>query len=111
MRVATCESELGGANPPELFSAPASGPPMAPAMTTNTSVAIRVRRGRALRVCASERSMRPIVWALWRVHNRPGDVSLGPGYSRGCTPVGRIRRPAFREKHRFAPEVWHEMHV
>ena len=35
MPVATCESELGGANPPELFSAPASGPPMAPAMTTN----------------------------------------------------------------------------
>ena len=50
MLVATCESELGGAKPPEPFSDPASGPPMAPAMTTNTSVAIRVRRGCAARV-------------------------------------------------------------
>ena len=50
MLVATCESESGGANPPELFSAPASGPPMAPAMTTNANVAMRARRGCAARV-------------------------------------------------------------
>ena len=37
MFVATWESELGGTKPPELFSEPASGPPMAPATTTNTN--------------------------------------------------------------------------
>ncbi len=86
IRVATCESELGGANPPELFSDPARGPPMAPARTTNARVSRSVRRGWAESVLASDRSMHPIVRAPRDPHNRPGDVSLPGRYSPGCTP-------------------------
>ena len=45
-RIATSESAPGATKPPELSSAPASGPPITPARTTNSATMRSVRRGR-----------------------------------------------------------------
>ena len=86
-RVATCESELGGANPPELFSEPASGPPMAPATTTNARVSrgcggdVQRRCWRVFEACrrfCGRREIRTIAPGMCLCRRRtPGDVLRG----------------------------------
>ena len=80
---ARSDSASLGTNPPEEESSPATGPPMAPATTTNTSTISRVRRGRPPAVLASRVSMRRIVARASRRHIGPREALPAPRRPRG----------------------------